>query len=108
MENSSYQLGRWTLSALVAGVAYVLAYANEMTLFYYYPMVGEWHLLPQGEALGPRITYYGWKAIGALAGALALLVPARWSARLPADTAWVGALLLIAVVIFHESHWFFQ
>ncbi len=105
---SSNHVGRWTLVALSAGAAYVLAYANEITLFYYYPMVGEWHLLPQGEALGPRITYYGWKAIGALAGALALLVPARWCARLPVDTVWVGASLLIAVVIFHESHWFFR
>ena len=108
MGNISNQLGRWTLFALVAGAAYVLAYANDMTLFYYYPMVGEWHVLPQGEALGPRITYYGWKAIGILAGALALLLPARWTARLPPDTVWVGALLLIAVVLFHESHWFFR
>ncbi|MFZ3129004.1 MAG: hypothetical protein WA136_13400 [Rhodoferax sp.] len=101
-------LGRWTLAALVASAAYVLAYSQDVTLFYYYPMVGEWHWLPQSEALGPRITYYGWKAIGLLAGGATLLLPRRWTDRLPADTVWVGALLLAAIVCVHESHWFLK
>lgn len=108
MEHTASALGRWTLAALVACAAYVLAYSQDVTLFYYYPMVGEWHWLPQGEALGPRITYYGWKAIGLLAGTATLLLPRRWTDRLPADTVWVGALLLAAIVCVHESHWFLK
>lgn len=108
MESSTRSHGRWAVAALVAGAAYVLAYSQDVTLFYYYPMVGEFHWLPQPNALGPRITYYGWKAIGLAAGALALLLPGRWTARLPADTVWVGALLLVFVVCFHEMHWFFK
>ncbi|MFZ3220906.1 MAG: hypothetical protein WA174_12780 [Rhodoferax sp.] len=108
MEHTASALGRWTLAALVAGAAYVLAYSQDVTLFYYYPMVGEWHWLPQSEALGPRITYYGWKAIGLLAGGATLLLPRRWTDRLPADTVWVGALLLAATVCVHESHWFLK
>jgi hypothetical protein len=108
MHTANYALGRWTLAALVAGGAYVLAYTQDVTLVYYYPMIGQWHWLPQGEELGPRITYYGWKAIGALAGAVTLLVPPRWLDRLPADTVWVGAALLCAVVCFHEMHWFLR
>lgn len=108
MEHTAPPLGRWTLAALAAGAAYVLAYSQDVTLFYYYPMVGEWHWLPQGEALGPRITYFGWKAIGLLAGGATLLLPRRFTARLPADTVWVGALLLVAIVCAHESHWFLK
>jgi hypothetical protein len=102
------RLGRWALAALVAGAAYVLAYSQDVTLFYYYPMVGEFHFRPQADALGPRITYYGWKAIGLLAGLATLALPKRWTARLPPDTVWIGAVLLTAVVLWHESHWFFR
>jgi hypothetical protein len=101
-------LGRWTLAALVAGTAYILAYSNNVTLFYYFPMVDEWHWRPQSEALGPGITYFGWKTIGLLAGSATLLLPRRWTNRLPADTVWVGALLLAAAVCIHESHWFLK
>ena len=108
MEQTTPNLGRWMTAALVAGAVYVLAYASDVTLFYYYPMVGAWHWLPQGDELGPRITYYGWKAIGLMAGSLTLLLPQRWTARLPADVVWLGALLLMAVVCMHERHWFFR
>jgi|GEM_PF-5874066 len=108
MSNTTSNVGRWTLAALIAGAAYVAAYSQDVTLFYYYPMVNEWHWLPQSEALGPRITYFGWKAIGLLAGAAALLVPRNWTDRLPRDTVWVGALVLSAVVCAHESHWFLR
>ena len=43
MKHTASPLGRWTLAALVAGAAYVLAYSQDITLFFYYPMVGEWH-----------------------------------------------------------------
>ena len=66
-EHTHAALGRWTLAALVAGTAYILAYSNNVTLFYYFPMVDEWHWRPQSEALGPGITYFGWKTIGLLA-----------------------------------------
>jgi len=108
MQKAKPTLGRWTLAALVAGMAYIGAYTQELTMFYYYPMAGQWHRLPQGPELGPGITYFGWKALGALAGLLSLLVPKRWTARLPSDTVWVGALGLVTVVVFHEMHWFLR
>lgn len=101
-------MGKWTVFALVAGAAYIVAYSHNVTLFYYYPMVGQWHWLPQGPELGPGITYFGWKAIGVLAGLVTLLVPNRWAKRLAVDTVWAGGLVLMAVVVWHESHWFLK
>lgn len=100
--------GRWTVAALLACVAYVLAYSQDATLFYYYPMVGEWHWLPQPQALGPRITYFGWKAIGLLVGLCSLVLPVRWTQRVPPSALWVGAVLMVAVVVTHETHWFLK
>ncbi len=108
MGRSSTPLARWTLASFVAGAAYVLAYSQNFTLFYYFPMVGEWHWQPQAEALGPGITYFGWKFIGLLAGGASLLLPRRWTERLPPDAVWVGALVLIGIVVAHEAHWFFR
>lgn len=106
--NASNPLGRWTLAALVAGLGYVLTYIFEYTPFLYFPMVGEFHLSSQPPAMGPGITYFGWKTVGLAAGLLTLLIPARWTARIPADTLWVGAIALIITVCVHESRWFFH
>lgn len=100
--------GRWSLVALVAGAAYIAAYVNNFTPFYYFPMVGEWHWTPQPPALGPGITYYGWKATGLVAGLCSLTLPEWWTRHFSPTMLWVGALALSAVVIFHESHWFFK
>jgi hypothetical protein len=108
VEHTTHHLGRSIFAALMACVAYVLAYSQDVTLIYYYPMVGQWHWFPQGQELGPRITYYGWKAIGLVAGLLTLLLPRHWTARLSVDAVWIGALLLITVVCIHEGHWFFK
>ena len=99
-------LGRWTLFALLAGLGYVLTYIYEYTPFLYFPMVGEFHLTPQAAEMGPGITYFGWKSVGLAVGLLSLLLPARWTARIPADALWIGTLVLIAVVCIHESRWF--
>jgi hypothetical protein len=96
------------MAALVACAAYIAAYVQDVTLFYYYPMVGEWHWLPQDNALGPRITYFGWKAIGLIAGLVCLLLPARWAAWVSPRVLGWGALLMVGTVCFHESHWFLK
>lgn len=98
--------GRWVLATLVAGFAYVLAYTQEWTLFNYYPMVGEFHWQAMGDDLGPRITYYGWKAIGVLAGAAILLLPAHWFRLFSGTTLWYGLLGLVGLIGAHEAHWF--
>jgi hypothetical protein len=100
--------GRWTVAALVACLAYVLAYSQDVTLFYYYPMVGEWHWSAQAQDLGPRITYYGWKSIGVLAGACSLVLPARWTHGLSPHVLWTGAMAIVAIVCMHEMHWFLK
>ncbi len=108
---------RWVLATLLACVAYVLAYTQEWTLFSYYPMVGEFHwqggLPGQGDELGPRITYYGWKAIGLLAGGAVLCLPTRWLSSLlsgwswlSANGLWFGLLAVLALIGAHEAHWF--
>ena len=102
MEHTHAALGRWTLAALVAGTAYILAYSNNVTLF----------TTSHGGrvALGPKVRRWGrhyllWlETIGLLAGSATLLLPWRWTNRLPADTVWAGALLLAAAVCIHESH----
>ncbi len=100
-------MSRWIFAALVACCAYVLTYTLDFTPFYYYPIIGEWHLTPQAREAGPGITYYAWQCVGLAAGWLALWVPARWTARLPVAAVWVGSLLLMAIVVAHEAHWFF-
>ena len=101
-------LGRWIAFALIAGVAYIVAYTHNLSPLDYYPMVGEVHRGEQAAELGPRITYYGWKLVGLVAGLVALLLPAAVAARIPASLAWIGPLILAGVVLFHESHWFFR
>jgi hypothetical protein len=103
--------GHWAVAALIAGVAYVLAYTQEWALFSYYPMVGEFHWREvtgeAADALGPRITYYGWKAVALLAGGLILLLPRSLTSRVSADATWIGLVLLVMIICAHEAHWFF-
>lgn len=106
--NARAAFGRWSVFGVLAGVGYVLAYTNEFTPFYYYPIGGELRLFPYQPELGPGITYYAWKCVGLLVGLPALLLPARWAERVPVNGLAVGVLLLAGVVGMHESHWFFK
>jgi hypothetical protein len=100
--------GRWAAAALLASAAYIVAYSQEVTLFYYYPMVNEWHLSAQPQALGPGITYFGWKALGIVTGAMAFLLPMKWLAWISPTVLQWGAYSMVLTVCVHESHWFFR
>ena len=41
--------------SIAFSVAYVVVFALDLSLFLYYPLVKEIHLMPQGEALGPAM-----------------------------------------------------
>ena len=103
------RLGRWALAALAAGAAYVLAYSQDVTLFYYYPMVGEFHFRPQADALGPRITYYDEKHGDDATGErieLSTVTLANWAAKtanLLRDELGAGPGTRVAVLL--PAHW---
>lgn len=93
----------------VYAALYALSFPYDLQLFMYYPVTGEfaWHPLP--ETSGPPINWYGWMATaalgGAVAGALAMLLPERWAARL-ATLSWVAPVAAMAVLTYLARAWF--
>ena len=99
---------RWGLAATLACAGYFAAVHFELPAFYYYPMEGAWHWsVPANEAaLGPRITYYGWKVSGLLVMPLAWLLPPRLAQRLPASLGLWGVSAMTLLMLAVESRWF--
>ncbi len=60
--------------SIAFSVAYVVVFALDLSLFLYYPLVKEIHLMPQGEALGPAMHWYGMLALSAIAGLIVSLI----------------------------------
>ena len=99
---------RYAVFTLVATVVYVLAYNFGWQAFRFYPALNRVSLdpLPAKES-GPTMMYYGWIATALIAGlVVALIVPPKYAAKLPAAVAWVVPLLLVAFTLVYEKHWF--
>jgi hypothetical protein len=102
------QQSRFAVFSLVSAVVYVLAYNFGWQLFRYYPLLNKVTIaaLPAKES-GPTMMYYGWFGTAALAGlAAALIVPAKYAAKLPSAVAWIVPLALVAFTLVYEKHWF--
>ena len=93
-------------------VFYVLAFRFNWAMFTYFPALDEWHwgVVPGGPDVGPPMYWYGWIAYGILvaaaAGGLALLVPARATAKLWPAAAWAVPLAAMAYMAYEGRHWF--
>jgi hypothetical protein len=99
--------GRSTLFSLIAVPVYILGYYSNRPLFFYYPTVRSFSLTPQ-VGLGFVIMWYGWIAAAILIGAIAaIIVPRRWSDRIPLDLTWMMMLAAVLAVLLYERRWFF-
>ena len=92
--------------SLAFPVIYIVNYYNELVVFRFYPLVGELHLDTQPTTFGPAMTYYGWVLTSALiALAVAVIVPARWTAHLWAGWSWLVPLLATLFTFIYETRW---
>ena len=94
--------------SLASAIAYVLAYYFNLSLFEYYPTTNEIRFGAQLDQAEQTVHIYGWIVSSALAGGvLTLAIPKKWTARIPPDTLWALALVLIVAVVMYERRWFF-
>lgn len=85
---------------------YTVAYYNEFTLFYYYPLVGEFHFDSQSTTLGPSMGLYAWVVAATFAAALtAIATPAKWRASLWSGWLWLGPAMATAFTLIYEVRW---
>jgi hypothetical protein len=99
--------GRAILFSVVAPAAYTLASYFDWPLLRYYPVAGRLSFVAE-TGFGFVILWYGWVATAILAGALAaLIVPRRWSDRLPLDLCWMMLIASLFAALIYEKRWFF-
>lgn len=94
---------------LVCGIGYAFAVYVNYPLFRYYPLAGRFSLSDlKDPALGPAMSWYGWMAIGALAGlVVTAVVPKRIGDRIPNAVFWVLPFIIFAAGWVRERQWFF-
>ena len=98
--------GRAIIFSLVAVPVYVASYYAGIPLFYYYPQARHLSFTPLAGA-GFAMMWYGWIAAAILIGAAAaLIVPRRWSNRIPLDLTWMMMLAAVLAVFLYERRWF--
>ena len=99
--------GRLMVFSAAASAAYTLAYYFDWSLFQYYVAEGRFHFVPLPASAGPPILWYGWLATAVLAGlAIAIAVPRRLLARLPADLVWLVPFVAVLAALMYEMRWF--
>lgn len=101
-------VSRCGMFTFVYAIAYTLCYVFDLSLFQYYPLVGEIHRTPQPPSAGVPMMWYGWIASALLIALIVVLVvPPRWSERLPSGGAWSATAGALLYVLIYERHWFF-
>ena len=92
---------------IVFGALYTICFYVDISLFRYYPEVGQfhWQMTPD---IGPPILWYGWLAVAALgSAAIALLVPSKWADQLASIWVWLLPVLVVIVILVYEFQlWF--
>jgi len=98
--------------AAAFAVFYVLAFIYNLTPFTYFPAVNEvrWGVVGGSDTLGPPMFWYGWILygflVGAIAGAIAFVIPARLTDGLWGLLVWLVPLGSIAFMAWEGRHWF--
>ena len=93
--------------SLLFVIVYTVCFYENIALFKYYPLVGEFHINSQPKTAGPPISWYGWLAVAALVSApIAFLVPRRWGERISPTLAWLVPALVLVAVLVYEKRWF--
>jgi hypothetical protein len=94
--------------SLAASIAYVCAYYFNLSLFEYYPSSGTIRFGSAADTAEQTVHLYGWLSTAALVGVVAAyVVPRKWAARIPPDTLWALAVVLVVAVFMYERRWFF-
>ena len=92
---------------MVFGALYTICFYVDISLFRYYPEVGQFHLQMTPD-IGPPILWYGWMAVAALgSAAIALLVPSKLADRLWSGWVWILPVVVVIVILVYEARlWF--
>jgi hypothetical protein len=87
--------------AVVYAIAYLVAVENNYALFTYHPAIGEFAVGVQKAKDGPAMYWYGWLAsagiVAAIAGGIALLLPAALARRMWPAFTWSVALAVMVM-----------
>lgn len=93
---------------LVCGIGYAAAVYINYPLFRYYPLTGRFSFEDlKDPTLGPAMSWYGWMAVGAIAGLIvAALVPKRLGERIPNAVFWILPFVILIAGWIREREWF--
>jgi len=96
------------LFAPAFALVYGVLYAAKQPVFLYYPLHRVLALERLPATSGPGMLWYGWLTAGLVAGtATVLLVPARWTTRVPAAVSWLTVLAAMLLIAAGELHGLF-
>ena len=95
------------ISSLLFLLTYGICYLLGVPAFYYLPVSSEFYLIKPDPELGPAMGWYGLMAAGMAAALLSPLVVKLMGNRLLRPACyWLLALVLLALVLVEEIHWF--
>lgn len=101
-------MDRLMVFSLIFSIAYVCAYYFNLSLFEYYPLTNEISFHAEINPNEQTVHLFGWIASAALFGvAASIIIPRRWSMRIPPDLLWAVTLVLIVAILMYERRWFF-
>lgn len=88
-------------------VAYIVIFALDLALFFYYPLVKEFHFSEINGAAGPAMHWYGLLASAAIFGFIASLIARdRWIPRGLIRHLWIVPSLAVVASAFMLRHFF--
>lgn len=98
---------------IVGPTVYFVCVGMNLSLFAYYPEVGQLRDTTPVTGLGPPMFWYGWilnaAVAGAIAGGLACLLPQRtlaYAARTLALLVWTVPIAVIVAILYLLRHFF--
>jgi hypothetical protein len=85
---------------------YLIAFYNEYSMFFYYPLVGEIRFSHQLTTLGPAMGFYSWILVAIVGAALsAVVVPAKWRDSLWLGWLWLGPMIATVFTLIYMCRW---
>lgn len=83
-------------------LSYIVIFALDMTLFLYYPVIGELHVKPLvGAAAGPAMHWYGLVASAAIVGLVVSVIGRdRWIPQTLGAWLWIAPASAMVVSVY--------